>query len=221
MAFSGMGTTFNYWDGSQWVPLAGVKTINGPTSERGTIDVTTLDTTGGYREFIGALRDGGEVSFTMIFSAATFLIAKSHFEDDQPKQYAIILPDDDGTTFEFDGLLKSLPVDISGDDAVQSSVSIKVSGEPVLSGCLSITAVAAINGISKASGTQLASLTLPSTVNCTMSDGTTSAVAIHWDCGDPMYAGTAGAYDFVGTLLPASGEYNPLGLTATVTVTIT
>jgi len=64
-AVSGKGTLFNRWDGSAWVNIGDINSIGGPSSSRETIDVTTLGSTGGYREFIGSLRDGGDLSLSM------------------------------------------------------------------------------------------------------------------------------------------------------------
>ena len=42
--------------------MAGLTSINGLELSADTIDVTTLDSDGGYREFIGGFKDAGEVS---------------------------------------------------------------------------------------------------------------------------------------------------------------
>ena len=63
-AFSGLGTKFLRWDSSNptssgdWEVIAEVISISGPTMTREFIDVTSLDSIGGYREFIAGFRDG-------------------------------------------------------------------------------------------------------------------------------------------------------------------
>ena len=128
-AFSGIGTIFNRWNGSEWVAIAEINSISGPSSTRETIDVTTLDSTGGYREFISNLRDAGDVSLNMNFTAATYELMKDDFEDDDVQQYQIVLPDADGTTLEFEGLVTELPIEIPLDDKVSGNITIKVSGQ--------------------------------------------------------------------------------------------
>lgn len=56
------------WDpagGVAYVALGQVKDISGPGISRGTIDTTDHDSTDGWREFLGGLVDGGEVTFTI------------------------------------------------------------------------------------------------------------------------------------------------------------
>jgi len=127
-AVSGIGAAFNRYSGSAWVALAEVSNISGPSKSRETIDVTSFDSTGGYREFIGSLRDGGEVSLNMNFTAAAYEIMNDDFEDDDLQQYQIVLPDSAATTFEFSGLVTGLPLEVPLDDKITANVTIKVSG---------------------------------------------------------------------------------------------
>lgn len=128
-AISGVGTVFARWDGSEWENLAEVSSISGPSMTRDFIDVTSLDSTGGYREFIAGFRDGGTVSLTMNFTAATYALMKADFESDVSVNYEIILPDDNNTSFEFSGLVTELPLEIPTDDKVTANVTIKVNGK--------------------------------------------------------------------------------------------
>ena len=47
--------------------IAGLTSINGVSLTAETIDKTTLSSTGGYREFGGGFKDGGEVSISGYF----------------------------------------------------------------------------------------------------------------------------------------------------------
>lgn len=220
-AIAGIGTIINRWDGSQWVPIANINSASGPGSERTTIDVTTLDSTGGYREFITGLRDGGEFTFGMNFVIETYLLIKDDFEDNDMQQYSMVFPDADNSTIVFDGLVTGFPLDIPIDDKVTCNVTIKISGEPDVTSILKITAVAAINDIPAANGTQLADVGLPSVAVVQLSDLTTPNADVVWDTGNPMYDGdTAGVYTFTGTITPPTGSYNPDGLTAEVDVVV-
>jgi predicted secreted protein len=49
-------------DGS-WVHVGEVKDINGPDESTDEVDVTNQDSTGGFKEFIATLQDGGNVTF--------------------------------------------------------------------------------------------------------------------------------------------------------------
>jgi len=128
-AVAGVGTLFRRWSGSAWVNIAEVNSISGPSMSRDTIDVTSLDSTGGYREFIGGFRDAGNLQLTMNFSRTTFDLMKTDFESDTTQNYEIVLPDAENTTLEFVGLVTELPLEITADDKITSSVSLKITGQ--------------------------------------------------------------------------------------------
>lgn len=127
-AVSGKGTLFRRWDGAgSWDNIAEIKSISGPTMSRDTFDVTSLDSTDGYREFKASFRDAGTVTLSMIFRRDTYDQMKDDFESDTLQQYEIVLPDDENTSFEFEGLVTELPLDIVPDDAITCDVTIKIS----------------------------------------------------------------------------------------------
>jgi len=131
-AKAGVGTQFRRWSGDAWVKVSEINSISGPNMSRDTIDVTSLDSTGGYREFIGGFRDGGTVQLAMNFLRASIDTMKTDFESDDLQNYEIVLPDDETTTLEFTGLVTELPLEIPPDDKITMTVSIKVSGEVTL-----------------------------------------------------------------------------------------
>jgi hypothetical protein len=55
-AISGVGTKFYRWNSGTWQALAEVNSISGPS-----MTSTSLDSIGGYREFIAGFRDGGTI----------------------------------------------------------------------------------------------------------------------------------------------------------------
>jgi len=130
-ATSGIKTLFRRWDSAsgQYENIAEINSIEGPTMSRETIDVTTLGTTDGYRKFIGALRDPGDVSLGMNFRRDTYDKMKADFESDQPGVYEIVLPDEEMTSLEFEALVTELPVSITVDDKITSDVTLKITGK--------------------------------------------------------------------------------------------
>ena len=132
-ATSGVGTKFNRWSGSAWVALAEVNSINGPTMTRDFIDVTSLDSTGGYREFITGFRDAGTISLTMNFTRSTYELMKADFESPTAQNYQIVLSDVENTGFDFEGLVTEIPLTIPTDDKITVDVTIKLTGEVLLS----------------------------------------------------------------------------------------
>lgn len=134
-AFSGVGTSFkrsNMLSSPTYTAIAEVNSIDGPIMSRDIIDVTSLDSTGGYREFIGGFRDGGEVSLEMNFTIGGYNDMKDDFESDDLRDYQIVLPDTGATTIGFSALVTSLGMGVPTDDKVTASVTLKISGQVTL-----------------------------------------------------------------------------------------
>jgi predicted secreted protein len=128
-AIAGVGTTFKRWSGSAWVAIAEINSITGPSMSRDTIDVTSLDSTGGYREFITGFRNAGTVVLAMNFTRDTYETMKNDFESNVIKNYQIVLPDVEATGLDFEGLVTELPLTIPADDKVTADVTIQVTGK--------------------------------------------------------------------------------------------
>jgi predicted secreted protein len=128
-AIAGVGTVFRRWGGSAWANIGEINSITGPGMTRDTIDVTSLDSTGGYREFIAGFRNAGTITLAMNFTRATYDLMKADFESDALVNYEIVLPDEDVTSLEFEGLVTELPLSIPADDKVTADVTIQVSGQ--------------------------------------------------------------------------------------------
>ena len=124
MPFTGIGTVLKRGT----VAIADIVSINGPGMARDTVDVTTLSSVGGYREFITGLRDGGTLTFEVLFSKTGYQALKTDFENDDAETYSVELPDDDSTIIGFNGLVTDFPVTIPLDDKVSVSVTIKITG---------------------------------------------------------------------------------------------
>lgn len=128
-AFSGVGTVFHKWDGSQWVAIAEITSIKGPGFKKETIEVTSMDSTGGYKEFIAGFKEAGTISLTMNFTRAGYDALKADFESYDIQNYEIILPDAVNTSFEFEGFVTEMPLTIGLKDAVTLDVTIQITGE--------------------------------------------------------------------------------------------
>ena len=136
-AFSGVGTTFERSDMASsptFTAIAEVNSITGPSMTRDTIDVTSLDSTGGYREFIAGFRDGGEVTLNMNFTVAGYDDLKDDFGLETKVNYRINLDKggSNDTKFDFAGLVTSLGLAVPMDDKVTTDVTIKISSSVTL-----------------------------------------------------------------------------------------
>ena len=130
-AVSGVGTKFQRWNGSAYVSLAEVNSITGPSMTRAFIDVTSLDSTGGYREFITGFRDAGTISLKMNFTTASYAFIKEDFQKVAANAYKIVLSDAGLSTLEFEGLVTELPLSIPTDDKISADCTIKITGEVI------------------------------------------------------------------------------------------
>lgn len=130
---AGVGAKFQRWSGSAYVDIAEVSNISGPSASREMIDVTSLDTTGGYRKFIGSFRDAGTINLTMNFTNAGLKQMKTDFESSTEVGYQISLPDETagalGTSIQFYGLVQELPLTIPTDAQITMDVVVKISGK--------------------------------------------------------------------------------------------
>jgi predicted secreted protein len=135
-AIAGVGAQFKRGDGASneaFTAIAEVNSISGPNMTRGTIDVTSLDSVGGYREFIGSFRDGGEVTLNMNFTRDGYIDMKDDFESSSTVNYQIVFPDTGSTTFDFAGLVTALGTTVTTDDKVTQDVTIKIDGQVTVS----------------------------------------------------------------------------------------
>lgn len=128
-AVSGLGTIFQKWNGSGWSVISEITAIKGPGLKRDQIEVTSLDSTDGYREFITGFREAGTLSLTMNFTRGNFDILLADFESDVEQNYEIVLPDAVNTSLEFIGLVLEMPLNITTKDAISQDVSILITGK--------------------------------------------------------------------------------------------
>ena len=129
-AIAAIGTKFYRWseDSTQWVQIAEVVSISGPGMARESIEVTSLDSTDGFREKITGLRDGGTVSLSLNFRRDMYDLLKADYDSDDLQNYKIVLPDTDETTFAFEGYVMELPPAFEVGDRITLEVNIEISG---------------------------------------------------------------------------------------------
>lgn len=135
----GFGTLFQRGDGAtpteHFTTIANVTGIKGPDRKRETIDVTAHDSPDQYMEFIGGLKDGGEVQLDINYDpgAATHDL-DDDFDDVDPRNYRIvILPGtDEEHTWALSAIMTELGDEFPYDDKMTRSMTIKITGKPVL-----------------------------------------------------------------------------------------
>jgi predicted secreted protein len=118
------------------VAIGGLTSIDGIEITVDTIDVTNLSSTGGYREFIGGFKDGGEVPIEGFFNPDTAsgqVALQTSLDNGLAEDYKITFPTTPEAEWGFKGVVTAFKVggaDVDG--TIGFSATIKVSGKPVL-----------------------------------------------------------------------------------------
>lgn len=132
----GFGTQFKRGDGAGpevFTALANITNISGPGLSRETIDVTTHGSPDQWMEFIGGLKDGGEVSLDVNYDPANHDSLIGDFDDDAPRNYQVVFPDDDSTTWSIKAVMTGFEPEAPYDDKMTATLTFKVSGKPTIS----------------------------------------------------------------------------------------
>lgn len=117
------------------VNVAGLTSIGGLELSADTIDVTTLDSDGGYREFIAGFKDAGEVSVEGYLDTTTGNGQKEIydlFESGATQSFVIKFPAETKTSWNFEGIVTGFSTGADLEDPLSFSATIKVSGKPTL-----------------------------------------------------------------------------------------
>ena len=134
-AISGVGFVFKRGDGTSaetFTAIAEINSFSGPGMSRAFIDVTSLDSTGGYKEFIGGFRDGGQIQLNMNFTLAGYVQMLADFEDDDAVNYQVVFPDAGATTLDLAAFVTDLPAAVAPEEKITITVTLKVTGPIVL-----------------------------------------------------------------------------------------
>jgi predicted secreted protein len=121
--------------GNVFETMANVHNISGPERSRETIEVTAHDSPEQWREFIGGLKDGGEVQLDVNYDPAELTHdIDDDLDDRTPRNYrVVILPgDEDEHTWSFKGIMTNVGDEFPFDDKMGRSITIKVTGKPTL-----------------------------------------------------------------------------------------
>ena len=130
MAIRGSGTTVEF------TPAGGEKVVVGRLSKVGEIapqaeeiDVTTLDSEGGYREYIQGRRDAGTIELSGYLDSgnAGQAALRTAFDDGKAGAFAILFAD--GSKATFSAFVKRYAIGAAQvDGAVEFSATLRISG---------------------------------------------------------------------------------------------
>lgn len=130
------GTTFGFEKKGEEltdITVGNLNSIGEVGGDSDEIDVTTLDSTGGYREFLQGFKDAGEIALS-----GYYLEGKNHdkviefFDSGESRTGIITFPT--GATMNFPCFVKSYKMGpAETDGAIGFSATIRVTGKPTFS----------------------------------------------------------------------------------------
>ena len=139
-AIAGVGAEFQLSDGASpevYTKVAEVLSISGPELSAEQVEVTSLDSTGGYKEFIPGLLDGGTVQIEFNYvdgnSNQETLRTRVSTTSQTASNYRIQLPDSPLSYVTFAGIVESYSMNVESGSAITVSAGIKISGAPTWS----------------------------------------------------------------------------------------
>ncbi len=122
----GFGTKLYRMSGTNSTAIAGITKVGGPSMEGKDIDVTDMDSTNGFMEFLPGIVNGGEVDLEMNYIKTDFNTNIGLFRT--TGSYKLVLPD--SANLAFNGYMKKLGLEAPYDDKVGAKSSWKISGKP-------------------------------------------------------------------------------------------
>lgn len=135
MANRALGTVLKIGATASAVKVGGLTEIGGIELSADTLDTTTLDSDGGYREFIGGFKDAGEVSLSGYLDIADANGQKKmydSFESGAVQDFTIEFPTGVKAKWGFKGIVTGFSTSASLEDLITFESTIKVSGKPTL-----------------------------------------------------------------------------------------
>jgi predicted secreted protein len=139
-ALLGYGSVFEIVSDSSpdlFVAMLEVKSITPPSAKVDQVEVTHMQSPGRYREFISGLIDSGETSFDMNFipgnTSDQRIFELLNLPTGAIRRRACRLSFPNGRTWAFDAEVTGYEPDVPFDDAMTSTVTMKVSG-PISAG---------------------------------------------------------------------------------------
>ena len=108
--------------------VGSVTSISGPSSSRGEIDVTTMDSTA--KEFNLSLLDHGTLEASIVFDErdTEHAALRTDFAANTVRDWKITDAGSPQINYTFQGRIQSLPLDFSTDEVVRVTMTIRITG---------------------------------------------------------------------------------------------
>ncbi len=135
----GWGALIQYWDGAAYVTVAEAQSISGPSLTADDIDVTNHDSSGGFKEYISGLKEGGNVTFNgnLVPEDATHQVIIDDQKSGLRRDWRIVAPTAElianRETITFVGYVQSCNFEFPTESQMTYSLTLKIAGEPTIS----------------------------------------------------------------------------------------
>jgi hypothetical protein len=138
MIFHAIGTQLQAGDGGNpetFILIPRVRSISGPSMDAAELNATSMDTPGGFEDFIQGLKTWGTLQFAVLWDPTHAMHAQL-FADYSAvpaveRNYRLILPNVGNTIFSFKAFVKSLPATLSFDAIAEINVTLRIKADPL------------------------------------------------------------------------------------------
>lgn len=131
--YKAFGTTLQHLVTATWTDIGGILDKSGPGYTAEPIDVTTHDSTDGFKEYVGGVRDAGEISFDIVWDPEDTGGQKKLLDQliaGTVDTYRIVFPSTTSKTYEFSALVTAFESNMPVEGLLGASVTMKISGKP-------------------------------------------------------------------------------------------
>jgi len=137
-SFKGVGTILARGDGASpevFTPIAKIISVGGPDESKDELDDTTLDSTGGYKEFVSGLKDGGSLALALNFNPADAgqLALETDYAAGTKQNYKLTWPSSPPKIVTVLAEVFAMNRNTEAASLVTADVTLRISGAPVFS----------------------------------------------------------------------------------------
>ena len=138
MSFKGVGTILERGDGASpevFTAIAKIVSVSGPEESKDELDDTTLDSAGGYKEFVSGLKDGGSMTLALNYNPADTGQAalQTDYAAGTKQNYRLTWPSSPPRIVTVLAEVFSFSKNTEAASLVTADVTLRISGEPVYS----------------------------------------------------------------------------------------
>jgi len=146
MSFTGVGTIMRRGQGTNPIPTPGtdvfdvvgrVRSIGGPNIQKAEVEDNTLDSVGGFNEYLSGLRDPGNVEFPLSFTPGTAAQPANRHQEviadinsntaNSRRNWQIEWPD--GTIVDFQAEVFGVNFNTDPNSPVDATITLRINGQ--------------------------------------------------------------------------------------------